>query len=102
MSYVAGRDIAWRRTHRASRCEILLLDKDLHVAIVRWDARFELPGLDEHGGKEIVYVLQGTFTDQYRTSGAAPSSVAKRAVPTGPAPGRRRLHGRALTGPRRA
>jgi anti-sigma factor ChrR (cupin superfamily) len=25
--------------------------------------------LDEHGGEEIVYVLQGTFTDQYRSSG---------------------------------
>jgi len=25
----------------------------------------ELPGLDEHGGEEIVYVLAGTFTDQF-------------------------------------
>lgn len=70
MSYVAEGDIAWETHTPASRRKILLLDKDLYVAIVQWDAGFELPGLDEHGGEEIVYVLQGTFTDQYRTSGA--------------------------------
>jgi hypothetical protein len=30
-----------------------------------------LPGLDEHGGEEIVYLLSGTFVDQYRTSDPA-------------------------------
>jgi anti-sigma factor ChrR (cupin superfamily) len=38
------------------------------VAIVHWDPGFELPGLDEHGGEEIVYVLEGTFVDQNRSS----------------------------------
>ena len=70
MSYVAEGDIAWETHTPASRRKILLMDKDLYVAIVQWDAGFELPGLDEHGGEEIVYVLQGTITDQYRTSGA--------------------------------
>ena len=28
----------------------------------------ELPGLDEHGGEEIVLRAPGTFTDQYRGS----------------------------------
>jgi hypothetical protein len=54
----------------ASRRKILRLDDDLYVAMVQWDAGFELPGLDEHGGEEIVYLLQGTVTDQYRSSGA--------------------------------
>jgi len=69
MSYLAEGDIAWERQTPASRRKILRLDEELYVAIVQWDAGFELPGLDEHGGEEIVYVLQGTFTDQYRSSG---------------------------------
>jgi anti-sigma factor ChrR (cupin superfamily) len=69
MSYLAEGDIAWETQTPASRRKVLRLDEDLYVAIVQWDAGFELPGLDEHGGEEIVYVLQGTFTDQYRSSG---------------------------------
>jgi anti-sigma factor ChrR (cupin superfamily) len=65
MSYLAEGDIEWETQTRASRRKILRLDDDLCVAIVQWDAGFELPGLDEHGGEEIVYVLAGTFTDQF-------------------------------------
>jgi anti-sigma factor ChrR (cupin superfamily) len=70
MSYLAEGDIEWETQTPASRRKILRLDDDLYVAIVQWDAGFELPGLDEHGGEEIVYVLEGTFTDQHRSSGA--------------------------------
>jgi|GEM_PF-6517336 anti-sigma factor ChrR (cupin superfamily) len=69
MSYLAEGDIEWETQTPASRRRILRLDEELYVAIVQWDAGFELPGLDEHGGEEIVYVLTGTFTDQYRSSG---------------------------------
>jgi anti-sigma factor ChrR (cupin superfamily) len=75
MSYLAENDIEWETQTPASRRKILRLDDDLYVAIVQWDAGFELPGLDEHGGEEIVYVLQGTFVDQYRTSG--PGSIIR-------------------------
>jgi hypothetical protein len=101
MSYLAEGDIAWETQTPASRRKILRLDEDLYVAIVQWDAGFELPGLDEHGGEEIVYVLQGTFTDQYRSSG--PGTVIRGGqLPPARHPGRRHLHGRPLTGPRRA
>src|ERR1039457_1427019 len=69
MSYLAEDDIEWEVQTRASRRKVLRLDDDLYVAIVQWSAGFELPGLDEHGGEEIVYVLEGTFVDQYRSSG---------------------------------
>jgi anti-sigma factor ChrR (cupin superfamily) len=69
MSYLAEGDLEWEAQTPASRRKILRLEEDLYVAIVQWDAGFELPGVDEHGGEEIVYVLDGTFTDQYRSSG---------------------------------
>jgi anti-sigma factor ChrR (cupin superfamily) len=69
MSYLAGSDIDWEAQTPASRRKILRLQEDLYVAIVQWDAGFVLPGVDEHGGEEIVYVLEGTFTDQNRSSG---------------------------------
>ena len=67
--YLAGDDIEWEVQTSASRRKVLRLDDDLYVAIVQWNAGFELPGLDKHGGEEIVYVLEGTFVDQYRSSG---------------------------------
>jgi anti-sigma factor ChrR (cupin superfamily) len=72
MSYLAEADIEWEAQTPSSRRKILRLDEDLYVAIVQWDTGFRLPGLDEHGGEEIVYVLQGTFTDQYHSSGPGP------------------------------
>jgi anti-sigma factor ChrR (cupin superfamily) len=69
MSYQDEADIPWEAQTPASRRKVLRLDEDQYVAIVQWDAGFELPGLDEHGGEEIVYVLAGTFADQYRSSG---------------------------------
>ena len=56
--------------------KVLRLDDGLYVAIVQWDAGFELPALDEHGGEEIVYVLEGTFVNQHRSSG--PGTVIRR------------------------
>lgn len=69
MSYTHEAEIAWEEQTPASRRKILRLEDDLYVAIVQWDAGFTLPGLDEHGGEETVYVLDGTFVDQYRSSG---------------------------------
>jgi anti-sigma factor ChrR (cupin superfamily) len=69
MSYAHETEIAWEEQGPASRRKILQLEDDLYVAIVQWDAGFALPRLDEHGGEEIVYVLEGTFVDQYRSSG---------------------------------
>ena len=69
MSYTHEAEIAWEEQTPASRRKILRLEDDLYVAIVQWDAGFTLPGLDEHGGEETVYVLEGTFVDQYRSSG---------------------------------
>ena len=63
MSYLAEDDIDWEVQTPASRRKVLRLDDDLYVAIVQWNAGFELPGLDEHGGEEIVYVLEGTFVE---------------------------------------
>lgn len=69
MRYFEQSDIPWEAQTALSRRKILRLEDDLYVAIVQWDAGFTLPGLDEHGGEEIVYVLDGTFVDQYRRSG---------------------------------
>jgi anti-sigma factor ChrR (cupin superfamily) len=85
MSYLAEADIEWEPQTPASRRKVLRLDEDLYVAIVQWDAGFRLPGLDEHGGEEIVYVLQGTFTDQYRSSG--PGTVIRGAPGSSHQPG---------------
>lgn len=70
MSYVDIDAVDWEQQTPKSRRKILRLEDDLYVAIVSWDAGFTLPVLDEHGGEETVYVLQGTFVDQYRTSPA--------------------------------
>jgi anti-sigma factor ChrR (cupin superfamily) len=69
MSYFLEADIPWEEQTPASRRKVLRLEDDLYVAIVQWDPGFTLPVLDEHGGEETVYVLEGTFVDQYRTSG---------------------------------
>lgn len=69
MSYLAEADIPWETQTEASRRKILRLEDDLYVAIVQWDPGFVLPGTDHHGGEEMVYVLDGTFVDQYRSSG---------------------------------
>ena len=69
MSYVHKDDIGWEQQTPASRRKILRIEDDLYVAIVQWDAGFTLPGVDEHGGEETVYVMEGTFVDQYRSSG---------------------------------
>jgi hypothetical protein len=69
MSYTHEAEIEWEEQTPASRRKILRLEDDLYVAIVQWDAGFTLPVLDEHGGEETVYVLDGTFVDQYRSSG---------------------------------
>jgi anti-sigma factor ChrR (cupin superfamily) len=85
MSYLAEGDMEWETQTPASRRKVLRLDDGLYVAIVRWDAGFELPGLDEHGGEEIVYVLEGTFVDQYRRSG--PGTIIRGAAGSSHRPG---------------
>jgi anti-sigma factor ChrR (cupin superfamily) len=70
MSYFANDDIPWEEQTDRSRRKILRLEDDLYVAIVQWDPGFTLPANDEHGGEETVYVLEGTFVDQHRSSGA--------------------------------
>ena len=89
MSYAHEADIAWEEQTPASRRKVLRLDDDLYVAIVQWDAGFTLSGVDEHGGEETVYVLDGTFVDQYRSSGpgtvilAEPGSSHRPSTPDG-------------------
>ena len=68
MSYWDVAEIEWEQQTARSRRKILRLEDDLYVAIVQWDAGFTLPSVDEHGGEETVFVLDGTFVDQYRTS----------------------------------
>ncbi|GAC1322643.1 MAG: hypothetical protein NVSMB13_01350 [Mycobacteriales bacterium] len=68
MSYVDASDIEWDVQTPSSRRKVLRFDDDLYVAIVRWDAGYELP-LDEHGAQELIYVLEGTFVDENRSSG---------------------------------
>jgi anti-sigma factor ChrR (cupin superfamily) len=70
MSYVHEDDVEWEIQTPQSRRKVLRLEEHLYVAIVQWDPGFVLPADDQHGGEEIVYVLDGTFVDQYRTSGA--------------------------------
>jgi anti-sigma factor ChrR (cupin superfamily) len=69
MSYWDIDNIEWEQQTPQSRRKILRLEDDLYVAIVQWDAGFTLPVVDHHGGEETVYILKGTFVDQYRTSG---------------------------------
>jgi anti-sigma factor ChrR (cupin superfamily) len=69
MSYFGQDDVEWQTQTPHSRRKILRLDEDLYVAIVQWDPGFVLPADDHHGGEEIVYVLEGTFVDEYRSSG---------------------------------
>jgi anti-sigma factor ChrR (cupin superfamily) len=85
MSYVLDEDIPWEQQTPASRRKILRIEDDLYVAIVEWDAGFTLPGLDEHGGDELVYVLRGTFVDQNRSSG--PGTVIRGAAGSSHQPG---------------
>ncbi|EXJ92017.1 hypothetical protein A1O3_00567 [Capronia epimyces CBS 606.96] len=75
MTYFAEEDIPWEEQTAMSRRKVLRLEEDLYVAMVQWDAGFTLPVTDHHGGEEIVYVLKGTFVDQYRSSG--PGSIIR-------------------------
>lgn len=85
MSYLAEATSSGRRRHRPAAARSCVSTTTCTTAIVQWDAGFELPGLDEHGGEEIVYVLEGTFTDQYRSS--RPGTVIRGAAGSSHRPG---------------
>jgi anti-sigma factor ChrR (cupin superfamily) len=69
MSYTDASEVPWEELSPGSRRKVLRLDESLYVAISEWDPGFQLPFLDEHGAEELVYILKGTFVDQYRSSG---------------------------------
>lgn len=69
MNYIHEGDVEWERQTSKSRRKILRLEDDLYVAIVQWDPGFTLPVVDHHGGEETVYILKGTFVDEYQSSG---------------------------------
>ncbi|ODU02818.1 MAG: hypothetical protein ABS81_16420 [Pseudonocardia sp. SCN 72-86] len=69
MSYLAVDEAPWEEQTPLSRRKILRLEEDIYIAIVQWDPGFTLPTMDVHGGEETLYVLAGTFVDQFRTSG---------------------------------
>lgn len=77
------------RLFEPSRSSTQLLWRAVNLVISDRDAGFTLPVLDEHGGEETVYVLEGTFVDQYRTSDAgtvirgAPGSSHQPGTPDG-------------------
>jgi anti-sigma factor ChrR (cupin superfamily) len=48
---------------------LVLAEPRRMLRTVRPTATGRLPADDHHGGEEIVYVLEGTFVDQYRSSG---------------------------------
>jgi anti-sigma factor ChrR (cupin superfamily) len=73
MSYTDFSELPWEEISPGQRRKVLRLDESLYVAISEWDAGFQLPFLDEHGAEELVYVLEGTFVDQYRSSGPGTS-----------------------------
>jgi anti-sigma factor ChrR (cupin superfamily) len=85
MSYYGENDLAWEEQTAKSRRKILRIEDDLYVAITQWDAGFRLAGVDEHGGEEIVYVLEGTFVDQNQSSG--PGTVIQGAAGSSHQPG---------------
>jgi hypothetical protein len=71
-------DIGWGTQTPPSCCGVLRLYDDLGIAIVQAeDPGFELPGLDELGGEEIVCVLDGfcsVFRRATATAGRLPGS----------------------------
>ena len=69
MTYNSSTSLDWEHQSPSSRRRILKSRPDLYIALVQWDAEFQLPNVDHHGGEELVYVVQGTFVDQHRTSG---------------------------------
>ncbi len=84
-TYIDSTSAAWEDAGPGSRRLVLRSDDSNYVALVRWEPGFELPYVDRHGGEELVYVLDGTFVDEYGSSG--PKTVIKNAAGTSHRPG---------------
>jgi anti-sigma factor ChrR (cupin superfamily) len=69
MAYRDHATMDWEHQTPKSRRKILKSRPDLYLALIQWDAGFQLPAVDHHGGEELVYVVNGTFVDQHRESG---------------------------------
>ena len=69
MTYNDPNSLDWQQQTPKSRVKILKPDSGLYIALVQWDAGFQLPNRDHHDREELVYVVNGTFVDQHRASG---------------------------------
>jgi anti-sigma factor ChrR (cupin superfamily) len=84
-------DLEWEVQTSKSRRKLLRLTDDFYLAVVRWDSGFTLPTVDEHGGEETIYVLEGTFVDEHAESG--PGTVIRAEPGSSHRPGTRNDEG---------
>lgn len=69
MHYSVEGEIEWDQQTPNSRRKVLRAEDGQYVALIQWDAGYQLGHVDHHGGVEMLYILNGTFVDQNRACG---------------------------------
>ena len=71
ISYVDASKLDWQEFRPGSRRKILHEDAETGqlAMIVQWDAGYRMSGVEHHEYDEHLYILEGTFVDEQRSSG---------------------------------
>lgn len=72
MTYVDTDATDWEPIEPGARYRTLHADKETgqRILMVQWDPGYTLSFRDEHRHDEFLYIVEGTFVDQHRSSGA--------------------------------
>ena len=71
ITYIDTDDTGWKENEPGSRRRTLHYDPvtKRRVLMIQWDPGYTLSFRDTHAYDEFLYILNGTFVDQNRTSG---------------------------------
>jgi anti-sigma factor ChrR (cupin superfamily) len=89
MFYANLEDIEWEDRGPGARRKVVRVDDEVYVGYTRWDPGYELAYLDTHGGREIVFIIEGTFVDHNGSHGpgtviiSEPGSAHQPSAPDG-------------------
>jgi hypothetical protein len=72
ITYVDSGDAEWQDFRLGSRRKVLYENPETGqlTMLVRWDAGYRMGAVEHHEYDEHLYIIEGTFVDEQRASGA--------------------------------
>ena len=72
ITYVDSSDAEWQDFRPGSRRKVLYENPETGqlTMLVRWDAGYRMGAVEHHEYDEHLYIIEGTFVDEQRASGA--------------------------------